>query len=91
MKNRGVKKVSIFSIDGLSGFNEAIKATYPNALVQRCIIHQIRASARYVKYKHRKEYCKDMKSIYTPVNEEEGFRQLEFFRGEVELAISYWH
>lgn len=80
MKNRGVKKVSIFSIDGLSGFNEAIKATYPNALVQRCIIHQIRASARYVNYKHRKEYCKDMKSIYTAVNEEEGFRQLEFFK-----------
>jgi len=79
MKNRGIKKVSIFSIDGLSGFNEAIKATYPNALIQRCIIHQIRASARYVNYKHRKEYCKDMKSIYTAVNEEEGFRQLEFF------------
>ena len=80
MKNRGVKKVSIFSIDGLSGFNEAIKATYPDALVQRCIIHQIRSSARYVNYKHRKEYCKDMKSIYTAVNEEEGFRQLEFFK-----------
>lgn len=80
MKNRGIKKVSVFSIDGLSGFNEAIKATYPNALVQRCIIHQIRASARYVNYKHRKEYCKDMKSIYTAVNEEEGFRQLEYFK-----------
>jgi putative transposase len=80
MKNRGIKKVSVFSIDGLSGFNEAIKAIYPNALVQRCIIHQIRASARYVNYKHRKEYCKDMKPIYTAVNEEEGFRQLEFFK-----------
>jgi transposase-like protein len=80
IKNRGVKKVSVFSIDGLAGFNEAIKATYPDALVQRCIIHQIRASARYVNYKHRKEYCKDMKSIYTAVNEEEGFRQLEYFK-----------
>lgn len=80
MKNRGIKKVSVFSIDGLSGFTEAIKATYPDAIVQRCIIHQIRASARYVNYKHRKEYCKDMKSIYTAANEEEGFRQLEFFK-----------
>jgi len=80
MKNRGIQKVNVFSIDGLSGFTEAIKATYPYALVQRCIIHQIRSSARYVNYKHRKEFCKDMKSIYTAANEEEGFRQLEFFK-----------
>lgn len=80
MKNRGVQKVYVFSIDGLSGFPEAIKATYPDSIVQRCIIHQIRASARYVNYKHRKEYCRDMKSIYTAANEEEGFRQLEFFK-----------
>lgn len=80
MKNRGVLKVSIFSIDGLSGFTEAIKATYPNAIVQRCIIHQIRSASRYVGYKHKKEFCRDMKDIYTAVNEEEGFRQLEFFK-----------
>jgi transposase-like protein len=80
MKNRGVQKVYVFSIDGLSGFPEAIKATFPDSVVQRCIIHQIRASARYVNYKHRKEYCRDMKSIYIAANEEEGFRQLEFFK-----------
>lgn len=80
MKNRGVLKVSVFSIDGLPGFPEAIKTTYPNAIIQRCIIHQIRASARYVSFKHRKEYCRDMKAIYSSANEEEGFRQLEFFK-----------
>ena len=80
MKNRGVQKVSIFSIDGLSGFTEAIKATYPDAIVQRCIIHQIRAASRYVNYKHKKEFCRDMKAIYTAANEEEGYRQLEFFK-----------
>jgi len=80
MKNRGVQKVSIFSIDGLSGFTEAIKATYPDAIVQRCIIHQIRSAARYVGYKHRKEFCRDMKAVYTAANEAEGFRQLEFFK-----------
>lgn len=80
MKNRGVQTVSIFSIDGLSGFTEAIKATYPDAIVQRCIIHQIRSASRYVGYKHKKEFCRDMKSIYTAANEEEGFRQLEFFK-----------
>ncbi len=73
-------KASIFSIDGLSGFPEAIKATYPKAIIQRCIIHQIRASARYVSSKHRKEHCRNIKAIYSSANEEKGFRQLEFFK-----------
>lgn len=80
LRNRGVQKVSIFSIDGLPGFNEAIKASYPESIVQRCIVHQIRASARYVNYKHRKEYCRDLKLIYTAANEEDGYRQLEYFK-----------
>lgn len=45
MKNRGVSKISICSIDGLPGFSEAIKAIFPESIVQRCIIHQIRASS----------------------------------------------
>lgn len=80
LKNRGVQTVNIFSIDGLPGFNEAIKASYPESIVQRCIVHQIRASARYVNYKHRKEFCRDLKLIYTAANEEDGFRQLEHFK-----------
>jgi transposase-like protein len=52
LKNRGVKNVDIFSIDGLSGFKQAILATYPDSIVQRCIIHQIRYSTKYVSYKH---------------------------------------
>ena len=68
MKNRGVQKVYVFSIDGLSGFPEAIKATYPDSIVQRCIIHQIRASARYVNYKHRKEYLTCPEKYYRPAN-----------------------
>lgn len=80
MKNRGASRVGIFSIDGLSGFTEAIKASYPTSIVQRCIVHQIRASSRYVNYKDKKEYCKDLKVIYTSINEEEGFNQLELFK-----------
>lgn len=79
-KNRGVKKVNIFSVDGLSGFKEAIKASFPDSIIQRCIIHQIRASTRYVNYKDKKEYCKDLKAVYTAVNEETGFNQLELFK-----------
>lgn len=80
LKNRKVKDVGIFSIDGLSGFKEAIKASYPESIIQRCIVHQIRASSRYVNWKDRKEYCKDLKAIYTAANEESGFNQLELFK-----------
>lgn len=80
LKNRGVQKVSIFSIDGLPGFNEAIKASYPDSIVQRCIVHQIRASSKYVNYKDRKAFLADLKLVYTAANEEEGFRQLEYLK-----------
>lgn len=70
LKNRGVERVDIFSVDGLSGFEQAIKATYPNTIVQRCIIHQIRCSTRYVSYKHIKELMVDLKSVYKAPNEE---------------------
>ena len=48
LKNRGVDDVLIFAIDGLNGFNQAIEAVYPKAEIQRCIVHQIRSSLRYV-------------------------------------------
>ncbi len=76
LKNRGVKEVNIFSVDGLPGFEQAIKATYPSATVQRCIIHQIRSSTRYVSYKHIRELMKDLKSVYQAPNEEAGYQML---------------
>lgn len=80
LKNRGVKKVDIFSIDGLSGFQQAILATYPESTIQRCIIHQIRYSTRYVSYKHIKDLIKDLKAVYKAPNEEEAFSNLELFK-----------
>jgi transposase-like protein len=77
LKNRGIKKVNIFSVDGLPGFQQAILATYPNAEVQRCIIHQVRQSTRYVSYKHKFKLMADLRLIYRAPNEEEGFKQLE--------------
>lgn len=79
LKNRGVQDVTIFSVDGLPGFEQAIKATYPTSTVQRCIIHQIRSSTRYVSYKHIKELMRDLKSIYQAPNEEAGYQMLEEF------------
>jgi len=71
LKNRGVDDVLIFAIDGLNGFNEAIEAVYSKAEIQRCIVHQIRSSLRYVSWKDRKAVAADLKMIYTATTEEE--------------------
>jgi transposase-like protein len=76
LKNRGVENVLIFCVDGLSGFKEAIGATYPFARIQRCIIHQIRSSMKYIPYKDRKLFVTDLKTIYTAVNEEVALENL---------------
>ena len=70
LKNRGVQNVLIFCIDGLNGFKEAIGATFQFAKIQRCIIHQIRSSMKYIPYKDRKAFIADLKCVYTAVNEE---------------------
>ena len=61
LKNRGVQNVLIFCVDGLNGFKEAIGATFPFAKIQRCIIHQIRSSMRYIPYKDRRAFVADLK------------------------------
>ena len=70
LKNRGVQNVIILCVDGLNGFKEAIGATFPFAKIQRCIIHQIRSSMKYIPYKDRKAFIADLKGVYTAVNEE---------------------
>lgn len=77
LKNRGVKDVLIFSTDGLPGFKEAIKGTFPNSEVQRCIIHQIRNTIKYVSYKDVKAFVNDLKLIYTAPNEQVGYENLQ--------------
>lgn len=70
LKNRGIQDVLIFCVDGLNGFKEAIGAAFPFAKIQRCIIHQIRSSMKYIPYKDRKAFVADLKGIYRAVNEE---------------------
>lgn len=64
LKSRGVRDVFIFSVDGLNGLEEAITATYPASDIQRCVIHQIRNTLRYVSWKDKKELSKDLKTVY---------------------------
>ena len=80
LKSRGVKDIYLFCVDGLSGFREAIDAAYPMAGIQRCIIHQIRSSTRYVGWKDIKALMADLKPVYQAVTEEEAFDRLAAFK-----------
>lgn len=82
LKNRGVKDILIASVDGLNGFEEAIHAAYPKTEIQRCIVHQVRYSTRFVNYKDRKAFCQDMKKIYTAPTEEGGLAAIDKFEGK---------
>jgi len=80
LKSRGVQDVYLFCVDGLNGFREAIAAAYPKAQIQRCIIHQIRSSARYLNWKDIKSLMADLKRVYQSVTEEEALQNLMTFK-----------
>ena len=77
LKNRGVQEVLFFCVDGLAGFKEAIYAVYPQAEVQRCIIHMLRNSFKYVSYKDIKKFAADFKAVYKAPTEELALSELE--------------
>jgi len=77
LKNRGVEDILLFCVDGLTGLKEAINAAYPKSEIQRCIIHQLRNSFKYVSYKDLKEFSKDFKNVYNAINEEAAIGELE--------------
>ncbi len=79
LKNRGVKDVLIFCVDNLTGLSEAIEASFPLAEIQKCVVHQIRNSLKYVSYKERKAMAEDLKSIYKAATEEMGLCALDAF------------
>lgn len=79
LSNRGVKDVLIASVDGLTGFPEAINTVFPKADIQLCIVHMVRNSLKYVGYKERKKVATDLKHIYQSVTEEEALLELDKF------------
>ena len=77
LKNRGVKDIMVICADGLSGIKEAIAAAFPNTEYQRCIVHQVRNTLKYVPDKDRKEFAKDLKTIYHASTEEKAREALD--------------
>ena len=79
LQNRGVQDIFIASVDGLTGFPEAINSVFPQAKVQLCIVHQVRNSLKYVSYKDRKAVAADLKKIYGSISENEASMELDSF------------
>ena len=80
LKNRGVKDILILCADGLSGIKEAIAAAYPKTEYQRCIVHQVRNTLKYVADKDRKPFANDLKTIYHAPSEEQALEALDKVR-----------
>ena len=79
IKNRGVEDIMIVSVDGLTGFGDAIGAVFPKAEIQRCIVHQVRYSTKFVNYKDLKPFVKDLKEIYQASTENLALENLDQF------------
>jgi len=79
LKNRGVKDVLIACVDGLKGFPQAIESVFPQARIQLCIVHVVRASLNYVNWKERKLVAADLKNIYRASSERQAEQELAAF------------
>lgn len=77
LKQRGVEEILIACVDGLNGFPEALEATYPSTRMQRCIVHQVRNTLKFVPHKDKKEMVIQLQKIYTASNEKQGLKALE--------------
>ena len=94
LQNRGVSDILIASVDGLTGFPEAIASIYPNTEVQLCIVHQVRNSLRYVASKNHKAFLADLKRVYRAASLDEAeaaLDELESVWGEkYPIVIKSW-
>lgn len=94
LQNRGVQDVFIASMDGLTGFSDAVHAVFPKTEIQRCIIHQIRNSLRYISWKDRKAFVHDLKTVYQAPNRETAETNLvrlgEKWNDKYAMAVRSW-
>ena len=88
LANRGVKDVLIVCCDGLTGLPEAIEATWPQATVQTCVVHLIRASMRFVSYGESRKVAAALKAVYTAPNQEAAWQALTDF-SESDMGVKY--
>jgi transposase-like protein len=98
LKSRGVSDILIACTDGLSGFDDAIKAIYPTTHIQQCIVHQVRNTLKFIPHKDREALATSLKSIYTAPTEQDGLIALEQTKKDFPTYLIYlkswetkWH
>lgn len=94
LKARGVEDILIACTDNLKGFTQAIRAVFPDSVTQLCIVHQIRNSCRFVVWKDRRQFCNDLKLVYTAINTQTALEELKKFalkwKSKYKYAITSW-
>jgi putative transposase len=94
LQTRGVKDIFIACMDGLTGFKEAVLAIFPKTQIQRCVIHQIRNSLKYIPWKDRKAFVEDLKLVYQAATRETAEANLvklsDKWRGKYAVAVRSW-
>ena len=80
IRDRGVKDVFFFCVDGLNGFSEAIAGIFPVAIIQRCIVHMVRTSLKFVSWKDYKGVCRDLRAVYPQDSPEAALEKLQEFK-----------
>ena len=94
MKARGVEDILITATDNLNGFTQTIRSVFPNAATQICVVHQIRNSCRYVVWKDKKAFTRDMKNIYAAPTREAALASLndleQKWNSKYAYAIKSW-
>ena len=95
LNNRGLQDILIACTDNLKGFSEAILSVFPKTQIQKCVVHQIRNSLKYVASKDQKEFLKDLKLVYRAVNkavaEDELSKLSEKWESKYPVVIESWH
>ena len=79
LKNRGIQDILVAVVDGLKGFPEAINATFPETVVQTCIVHLLRHSMNFASWKDRKHVARALKAVYRAGDAEAGLAALAEF------------
>ena len=93
LKRRGVEDILVVSLDGLTGLEDAIKATFPKTITQRCIVHLQRNACRYLPRKRWAEFSKDIKAVYKAVSLDEATVLFETFENkwaDYLAAVNVW-
>ena len=95
LKNRGIRDIFVACADGLPGIKEAIEAAFPKTEYQRCIVHQVRNTLKYVADKTKRELAQDLKTIYHAPNEESAYKNLsnvtKKWEDQYPNAMKSWH